>query len=485
MKPNERQCHMCREQDQVFRIACKSASWIVTILTLQGLLIRSGQAETPVHWWVSSSDMSQKLSPQPPLNFAAGPSDAKTTIHVDPSRTFQSILGLGSSLEHSTCYNISRLPSDQQEKVMESLVDAEMGIGMSLMRVCIGTPDFTSSGWYSYDDRPLSEADPELKHFSIDKDKPYVLPMLKLALQKNPHLVFFASPWSPPGWMKTSRELCGGRIDLKHFPSLARYFVRFIEAYEAEGIKIYAITPQNEPGYSPSSYPTCGWTAGQQRDFIRDYLGPEFQARGISTKIWCYDHNFNNLRFPTTILGDPGAARYVDGTAFHHYEGKPSAMTTLSDRFPDKHVYFTEGSVFGMKGAAQIVEFLRNGARSYNAWVTIIDHKGQPNPGPHDCSPTCVVLNSSNLTLDYRFDYYMYGQFMKFIRPGAVRVHSDEPSGSLPNCAVRNPDGSIVLVVVNRKAQPSVLDIEWNNTHLTSEIRGNSVATYRWDGSSD
>ena len=318
----------------------------------------------------------------------------------------------------------------------------------------------------------------------IDKDKPYVLPMLKLALQKNPHLVFFASPWSPPGWMKTSRELCGGKIDPKHFPSLARYFVQFIKAYEAERIKIYAITPQNEPGYSPSSYPTCGWTAEQQRDFIRDDLGPEFQAGGISTKIWCYDHNFNNLRFPITILGDPGASRYVDGTAFHHYEGKPLAMMTLSNKFPGKHVYFTEGSVFGVEGASQIVEFLRNGARSYNAWVTVIDHKGQPNPGPHGCSPTCIVLNSDSLALDYRFDYFMYGQFMKFIRPGAVRVHSDEPSGPLPNCAVRNPDGSIVLVVVNRKAQPTRFDIEWNNQHLSTEISGSSVATYRWDGSS-
>jgi O-glycosyl hydrolase len=474
---------MCREQEPVFRRIRKSASLIVTVLTVQSVLIRPGQAETPVHWWVSSGDMSQKLSPQPPMHFVAGPSDAKTTIHVDPGRTFQSVLGLGSSLEHSTCYNISRLPRDQQEKVIESLVDAEKGIGMSLMRICIGTPDFTASGWYSYDDRPPGEADPELKQFSIDKDRQYVLPVLKLALEKNPHLVFFASVWSPPGWMKTSRELCGGKIDPKHFPSLARYFARFIEAYQAEGIKIHAITPQNEPGYSPSSYPTCGWTAEQQRDFIRDDLGPEFRTRGIATKIWCYDHNFNNLRFPTTILGDPEASRFVDGTAFHHYEGKASAMTALSEKFPDKHAYFTEGSVFGVKGAAQIIEFLRHGARSYNAWVTIIDHQGRPNPGPHDCSPTCVVLNSDDLTLDYRFDYYMYGQFMKFIRPGTIRVHSDEPSESLPNCAVRNPDGSIVLVVVNRKSQSSRFDIEWNSTHLTTDIGGDSVATYCWNAS--
>ena len=476
---------MNQEKKSVICSTCKYFYLITTILALQCVLIQPVQAESLVHWWVSSSDMSRRLSLQEPLSLVAGPADAKITIHVDAARKFQSILGLGSSLEHSTCYNISRLPQVQQAKVIESLFHADKGIGMSLMRICIGTPDFTASKWYSYDDMPAGQNDPELEHFSIDKDRQYVLPVIKLALRENPELILFASSWSPPGWMKTNRELCGGRIDPKQFPSLARYFSRFIEAYAAEGIKIYAITPQNEPGYCPSSYPTCGWTAKQQRDFIRNYLGPEFQARSIGTKIWCYDHNFNDLQFPTTILSDPEASRYVDGTAFHHYEGKPSAMMKLSKQFSDKHVYFTEGSVFGVEGAAEIIEFLRNGAESYNAWVTIIDDKGQPNPGPHDCSPTCIVLDSDNLTLDYRFDYYMYGQFMKFIRPGAVRVYSNEPSDFLANCAVRNSNGSIVLVVVNRKVQSSRFDIEWNHKHLSTEIPSESVATYRWDVNSN
>jgi len=164
---------------------------------------------------------------------------------------------------------------------------------------------------------------------------------------------------------------------------------------------------------------------------------------------------------------------------------RPDRLGSGSLGVPAILVQFTEGSVFGVEGAAQIIEFLRNGARSYNAWVTIIDHKGKPNPGPHDCSPTCIVLNSDSLTLDYRFDYYMYGQFLKFIRPGAVRVHSDELSRPLANCAVRNLDGSTVLVVVNRGAQPARFDVAWDNGHLSTEIRGHPVATYRWQGSSD
>ncbi len=451
----------------------------VIVFASQLMLARAAPAEPAVQWWVSSSDMSERMSTQAPLSFTPGPSRAKTIIEVDPARTFQTIVGLGSSLEHSTCYNISRLPPEQQEEVVASLVDPEKGIGMSLMRICMGTPDFTASAWYSYDDLPPGQTDPEMRRFSIAKDREYVLPILKLALRKHAHLKFFASPWSPPGWMKTNGALCGGAIKPRHFASLARYFTKFIEAYEAEGIPVHAVTVQNEPQYAPNTYPTCRWTAGQQRDFIRDHMGAEFKASGISAKIWCYDHNFNSPEFPATILSDVEAARYVEGTAFHHYEGRPSAMTALHNRFPEKRVYFSEGSVFGIEGAAQIVEFLRNWACSYNAWVTVIDRQGQPNPGPHDCSPTCVVLDSEALTLDYRFDYYMYGQFMKFIRPGAVRVHSSEPK-SLPNCAVRNPDGSLVLVVVNRGGQAATFDIQWNDGHLAAKIAGNSVATYRW-----
>jgi len=438
------------------------------------------QAQPTVQRWVSSSDMSKRLSPESALKFASGPSEAKRIIHVDASQRFQSILGLGSSLEHSTCYNISQLPQARQEAVIASIVDPEKGIGMNLMRVCIGTPDFTASPWYSYDDMPAGQTDPEMKHFSIEKDREYVLPILKMALQKNPKLVFFASPWSPPAWMKTNGNLCGGRIDPKHFRSLARYLVKFIEAYEAEGIKIHAITPQNEPDFFPNTYPTCGWSPEEQRDFIRDHLGPEFHTSGITAKIWGFDHNFNYLRFPTTILRDTEAAHYVDGTGFHHYEGKPAAMTTLHEQFPDKHIYFTEGSVFDMGGAAEIIAFLRHWARCYNAWVTVIDHQSQPNPGPHTCSPTCIVLDSDNLTLDYNFDYYMYGQFMKFIRAGAVRIHSDLPSKSLPNVALRNPDGTIVLVVANLSRSATTFDIQWNHKHLTAQIGGHSVATYCW-----
>lgn len=449
-------------------------------LALGLLLAARANAQPVVQWWASTENMDHKLSPQPDLAFGSGPTDAKQTIQVDAGTTYQSILGLGSSLEHSTCHNLGLLPDDRREKAVESIVHPTRGIGMNLMRICIGTPDFTPSPWYTYNDLPAGQTDPEMKHFSIAKDREYVLPILKLARKINPELRFFASPWSPPAWMKTNGGIGGGQIDPDHFRSYAEYLARFVETYRDEGIEVHAITVQNEPEYAPGTYPTCRWTAEQQRDFIRDHLGPVFKARRLATLIWCFDHNFNNPGFPATILRDPRAAAFVDGSAFHAYEGKPEAMSKLHREFPDKHIYFTEGSTFGVRGAGQIVSFLRNGSRSYNAWVTLIDHRGKPNRGPHDCSPTCIVVNSETLQLDYRFDYYMYGQFMKFIRPGAVRVASSASSTLPPNVALRNPDGSLVLIAVNTRGRPQPVDVGWSGRSFSVTLPAKSVATFRW-----
>lgn len=436
-------------------------------------------ADLSVQWWTSTEDGSAKLSPQQPLSFHQN-SEPASGVQLNPNQRYQSILGLGSSLEHSTCYNLTLLPPERRRQVLTDLLDLHDGIGMSLMRICIGTPDFTASSWYSYNDLPVGETDPELKAFSIARDHEYVLPILREALRINPQLKFFASPWSPPAWMKTNGGITGGRIDPRHFPALARYFVKFLDAYRAEGIPIHALTVQNEPEYAPPTYPTCRWTAAQQRDFIRDHLGPAFAARNIETKIWCFDHNFNNPGFPATILRDPQAARYVDGSAFHLYEGKPAAMSRLRDRFPDKHLYFTEGSTYGVEGAQQIISYFRNWARSYNAWVTLIDHRGQPNPGPHDCDPTAIVLNRDTLELDYRFDYFMYGQFMKFIRPGAVRLGSSAARGLPSNVAFENPDGRYVVIAANASATPSPFRLHWSGKTFAATLPPRSVSTFTW-----
>lgn len=442
------------------------------------LLFAAGQLAwgTDVTWWLSSEDMLNTLSEQAPLAF--GPAVSNPDIEVDDTVRYQTILGLGSSLEHSTCYNISLLEPEEQERVVERIVCPENGIGMNLMRICIGTPDFTASPWYTYADVP---EDMELEHFSIEKDREYVLPILKMALEKNPDLLFFASPWSPPGWMTTNNQIGGGRFDPKYYAVYARYLAKFIRAYEAEGIPIYAITLQNEPDYNPPTYPTCRWSPQQQAEFIAGHVGPEFARQNIDVKIWCWDHNFEPLGWPRNVLSDPDAAQYIDGTAFHHYLGEPEAMSRLREVFPSKHIYFTEGSTFETPGAIRIINYLRNWARSYNAWVTMIDDNAQPNPGPHRCAPTCIVLDTATRTPRYRYDYFMYGQFMRFIQRDAVRLESTLLRGRrFGNVAFLNPDGTIAVVIANADRSPSTFSVTWRGQSFAAELPPRATATFVW-----
>ena len=604
------------------------------------LLIGQPPKVTKVEVWVSSKDGSYKLTKV--RNETVEPLDnspVNYTFNIDPTVTYQSILGFGSSFESSSCYNLSRLEDSVREEVIGNLVNPDVGIGMNLMRICIGTSDFTGEGWYTYDDMPEGQTDPNLEYFTIEKDKEYIIPAIKIALKKNPNLKIFASPWSPPAWMKTaptgnggtvrifaaspsghfdmtdatnfsvwvytdavcsvqlrlkdsdgdggsgadgyflwssmssmqnqwtlitwnlnqypsvpnldrdriaaielyvgsngthyfdsagfkngsgycvfqnfepnngtpriyfleiwhvpswfenstvyegtrslktvpgSPTLCGGNMKSEWFNTYAEYFVKFIKSYEAEHIPIYAITVQNEPSYVTGRYPTCGWTWEQERDFVKNYLGPKFENEGISTKIWIYDWNFDLWNWPDSVLNDPSAASYIDGTAFHHYAGNPTAMTYLHESHPDKHIYFTEGSTYD---ALKIIGYLRNWAESYNAWVTLIDENGNPNNGPHIVSTTCIVLKN-DMSLDYTYEYYMYGQFMKFIPRGAVRIFSDAGDSVVSNVAFKNPNsGEVVFVIANASNYSKSFKIVYGGSMIKSTIGPESTATFKW-----
>lgn len=447
-----------------------------------------------LRWWVSSADLQHQLAEQPPLAWQTGAADEGPRLEVSPSVTFQTMLGLGSSLEPSTCSNLWRMTPADRERTMERLVSPTAGIGMNLMRLCIGTPDFTGDPWYSYNDLPAGASDPELKHFSIERDRAYILPVLKLARQKNPALLFFASPWSPPGWMKSTGTMIGGHLLPRWYPAYAEYFVKFIRAYEAEGIPIHAVTVQNEPGVDRAKerdprwfYPSCHWTAEQERDFIRDHLGPGFRRHGLATRIWCYDHNYNEkprgddpgIAHPRAILRDAQAAQFVSGVAFHGYAGAPSGMSALHAEFPRVPLHFTEGSVFGLRGGVELVERLRHWAASYNAWVTLLDDRGKPNNGPFQASRTIITLDPQTRQPKEHFDYFLYGHFMKFIQRDAVRVGSEGGGRALAHVAFRNPDGTLVLVVVNPGGgQRAVLALAQASAPLRLPAR--SVATFQW-----
>jgi len=463
---------------------------------------QAASAEVQAEVWVTTQDLTKKLQAGVPVRFGKDPRKAGETvptpgtIQVLTKEPHQVMLGLGSSFEHSTCYNLSRLDEAQRQEAITRLVDRRSGIGMNLMRVCIGTPDFTGDPWYSYNDLPAGQTDPDLKQFSIEKDLRYVIPILQAARRANPELLYFASPWSPPGWMKSSGSLIGGRLLTEHYAAYAAYFVRFVQAYEREGIPIYAVTVQNEPGVDRQhetpkwQYPSCRWSAAEERDFIRDHLGPAFKQAGLSTRIWCYDHNYNveptpdgddpGTSYPRQILADPVAAQYVSGVAFHGYAGKPEGMREFLREFPDRPIHFTEGSVFGLAGAQRLIGLLTNGASSYNAWVTMIDDTGKPNNGPFQAKRTCIMLNTQSLTVDYPLDYYIYGQFMRFIDRGAMRLTVKATDTKCPAVGFLNPDGRVTLVVVNLHDQEVPLEIVSDGLRARFEQSARSLTTLVW-----
>ncbi len=456
----------------------------------------AADSASPIRWWASSVDGKLQLTEQLALDWSTpAQADKVELVKVDSTIVFQTMLGMGSSLEPSTCWNLARMTPAERDQVMKQLVNPTNGIGMNLLRLCIGSPDFTGDPWYSYNDLPAGETDLELKRFSIERDRRYILPAIKLARQKNPDLLFFASPWSPPGWMKSTGTMIGGHLLPQHYATYAEYFVRFIQAYEAEGIPIYAVTIQNEPGVDRAKakdpkwhYPSCHWTGEQERDFIRDHLGPAFRRHGLKTLIWCYDHNYNvrgtgddpGIGYPRAILSDPQAAAFVSGVAFHGYEGRPEGMSVFHREFPNGPIYFTEGSVFGIKGAVELIDRLRNWASGYNGWVTMLDDRGKPNNGPFEASRTLVTLNSKTVKPDFHFDYYMYGQFMKFVQRGAQRIESTAGDNAFANVAFRNPDGSIVLIVANTTSNLKPFVIECRDRSLATGLAPKSVATFVW-----
>ncbi len=465
---------------------------LIVAVTASLLLPTSAQT---ARRWQTTADLTEAMAAKPDVVFGPLVRSERITININSRQRYQTLLGLGSSLEPSTCSNLWSMGAGPRQEVIERLVNPIRGIGMNLMRICIGTPDFTGDAWYTYDDMPPSRTDPDLRFFSIDRDRAYILPVLKAAFAANKELLFFASPWSPPGWMKSTGTMIGGALLPEFYPAYAQYFVRFIQAYEAAGIPIYAVTVQNEPGVDRSlekdpkwHYPSCRWTAEQERDFIRDHLGPAIVRAGLKTQIWCYDHNYTvipsgddpGLAYPRTILSDPEAWRYVDGVAFHGYAGKATAMSQFHDEFRGKPVHFTEGSVFGMEGAAELVDRLRNWACSYNAWVTVLDENGKPNNGPFPATHAIVRWDTAKQKPTYLLEYYLYGHFMKFAARGAQRIESHGGPPHLKQVAFRNPDGTIVLVVVNLLPETQRFEVRASNRGLQTAISPSSIMTLTW-----
>jgi O-glycosyl hydrolase len=463
--------------------------------------------QVQVNWVATTDDMQYALKEMPSITFSASTEldPSKAIIDVDHSQTYQKIYGIGASLESSTAYNMMRANEKDMELLLKRLFDRIEGIGFNLMRITIGTSDFCPLPFYSYDDLAENETDVNLEKFSISRDEEFILPALLASKEASDvssnspadRLLFFASPWSAPAWMKEPQKLEGGVIQSKYLSIYASYLVKFVDEYAKRGIKISAITPQNEP-LTQQSYPSTFLPPDEEATLIKEYLGPYMRERDC--EIWCFDHNWNTPWYPESILNDTDAAVFVSGSAWHGYRGHPTAMTEVHNQFPDKDIFFTETSTFGSRGAVKIVDIFRNWARSYNAWVVMLDSNLQPNSGPFKPSPTMVILNATTLEIEYNTEYFIYGQFSKFIRRGAIRIGSETfnstshfssmetTSDSYSDLAhvafVNDPAVSgldnYVLVIVNKAKKPTTVQLRWMSMVAAVNIPASSTNTFTW-----
>lgn len=417
---------------------------------------------------------------------AALPAGKLHRIEVDESVTYQEMDGFGASFTDSSAYLIHQvLEPEQRAGLMRKLFDAEEGIGLSVLRNPMGASDYARD-FYSYNDMPNGETDVELKHFSIAHDEEDIVPLLQEALRLNPDIKLMGSPWSPPGWMKTSGSMIGGELKKEYYPVYASYFVRYIQAYREHGLPLYAVTPQNEALYSPGHYPGMIMKPEVQSDWIKNHLKPQFKENGITTKIFCYDHNWDEPGYPLEVLADAGDG--VDGVAWHWYGGAPSAQTDVYEAYPDKEVHFTEGSggewIPAFEPAFSNVmrtgiEILRNYSKSFVLWNMALDENNGPTV-PGFGQSTCrgiVTVNQQNRELTYTLDYYALAHFSKVIRPKAVRVGSPNDE-KVRSVAFRNADGSVAVVLFNDSDSPENVEVVVRGTEaVTLQMPAKSALT--------
>src|SRR5215471_17017679 len=419
---------------------------------------------------------------------AAGPEMAWTKIAkkaappdiaIDPTKTAQKISGFGAAFTDASCFTLSRLGDNERANLLHTMFSQDQH-ALSMGRIPIGASDYSTAA-YSYDD---GAADPELRRFSIDHDRDYILPALRAALQANPDLFFFASPWSPPGWMKYSNSMLGGSIRPENIPTYARYFQRFVEAYAAAGVNVRAVTTQNEIDADQGGrMPACPWPEEDEERLVAA-LGPLLEGSG--TKIWTLDHNYNLFGRAIDQLSRPRIKKYVNTVAWHGYVGSPEMIGNVQEKFPDIEMHFTEGGddykfpdywTSWSKWGATFSGILANGPQSITTWNLALDERGRPNIGPFDCGGL-VQIHSATKEVARSGLYWALVQFARAFRRGALIVASHDTNGdppavngaavaqtaSLPmgtaaqnsaltsrvfHTAARNPDGSMVLVLTN------------------------------------
>ena len=431
--------------------------------------------------WVTSGD--ERFKAEPAIRWNAGGPAAEGQIQVNPDKKFQDILGFGGAFTDAACYTFNRLEPAAREALFHEMFHPSQ-MGLSMGRLPVGSSDYAATV-YSFDE---GEPDPEMKRFSIEHDRAYILPILREARKVNPDLFLFSSPWSPPGWMKFNGSMLGGSMRNHYFAAYARYYLKFLQAYAAEGVPVQALTSQNEVDTDQDGrMPACIWPQEYEIGFIREHLGPLLEASGIDTKIWILDHNYNLWGRAVCMLEDDKFRKYAKAVAWHGYVGTPDMMSKVHDAFPDVEMHWTEGGPDyrdadylndWCKWGSTFSDVLKNWCRSITAWNLALDENGHPNVGPFFCAGV-VTIHSQTREITRSGQFWAFAHYGRAFRRGARRIDSESSLTDLHHVAAQNTDGEFGLIISNPGPTRTVQVALGKNT-ANVPLKTNSLTTLLW-----
>ncbi|WP_235972708.1 glycoside hydrolase family 30 protein [Pedobacter ghigonis] len=445
-------------------------------------------AQSQPQVWLTKADRTALFTRQATGLSLATAKNKQPTIVVNDKETFQSIDGFGYALTGGSAQHIVKMSAPARAALLKELFATNgTNIGVSYIRLSIGASDLNEKV-FSYNDLPEGQTDLEQAKFDLGPDKADVIPVMKEILAINPKIKIMGSPWSPPLWMKTTYDARGGMLKPEYYGAYAKYFVRYVQDMQKAGIPIDAITVQNEPLH-PGNNPSLLMVAPDQAVFVKQFLGPAFAKANIKTKIIVYDHNADRPDYPISILDDPAAKKYIDGSAFHLYGGKIEALSDVHNAHPDKNIYFSEQMVVEQPDAATInivnpvkrliIGATRNWSKNVLEWNLAADPENKPYTDRGGCSMCqgAVTINGDNYSRNLA--YFSIAHASKFVRPGSVRIASNELNG-LANVAFKTPDGKYVLVVANTGKDAAEFNISQHGKTYAATLDKGAVATYIW-----
>lgn len=435
------------------------------------------------------------------LTFSTSDNMSPSTIRLNPNETFQTMDGFGAAITGSTCYNLMRMSPELRKEFLELTFSPTNGYGFSYVRIAIGCSDFSLSEFTCCDK-------PGIENFALpEEDVKYIIPVLKEILALNPTIKIMGSPWTPPRWMKVNNltdkkahnQWTSGSLNPDYYKDYATYFVKWIQAYRDNGIKIYSITPQNEPlnrGNSASCY--MPWE--EERDFVKTALGPAFAAAGIDTKIYAFDHNYNydniqsQQQYPVKIYADEEAKNYLAGAAYHNYGGNKDELTAVHNAAPGMDLVFSETSIGtwndGRNLATRLPEDMREvalgtvnrWAKGVIVWNLMLDEDRGPNrPGGCQTCDGAVNINREYTKITRNSHYYIIAHLSSVVKPGAVRIGTSGYTQTNMNySAFRNADGTYALVINNNNNDAKRFVVDDGTHHFTVNIPAHSATSLSW-----